>query len=87
MEVNEMDAQKKVTDFIKLEEGNIGRKSAVVTGAVLASTVIGAVLTQSAKAGDHCDGHDDHLDGCCEWHLNGWHTNCIGQCHTNNDNC
>jgi hypothetical protein len=32
MEVNEMDAPKKVTDFIKLDAGNIGRKSAVVTG-------------------------------------------------------
>jgi hypothetical protein len=48
-----MKLDKKVTDFIKLEEGNIGRKSAVVTGAVLASTVLGAVLTSPAEAGLH----------------------------------
>lgn len=56
-----MKVDKKVTDFIKLEDGNIGRKAAVVTGALLASTVVGAVLTvQVAEA--HCDANY-HTDG------------------------
>lgn len=60
-----MRISKKVTDFIKLEDGNIGRKAAVVTGALLASTVLGAVLTSTAEAGwCHCNlAHQ-------EWHLN-----------------
>jgi len=66
-----MKLDKKVTDFIKLEEGNIGRKSAVVTGAVLASTVLGAVLTSPAEAGLHCDyqAHNDY-----------WYSTCNGSC-------
>lgn len=74
-----MQVNRKVADFIKLEDGNIGRKAAVVTGALLASTVLGAVLTvQVAEA--HCDGwhwencHSDtpqHSDGYgCH---NNWH--------------
>jgi hypothetical protein len=56
-----MKLSRKVTDFIRLEEGNIGRKSAVVTGALLASSVLGTVLiaTVSTAEGyyDHCDEH------------------------------
>jgi hypothetical protein len=75
MEVNEMDAPKKVTDFIKLDAGNIGRKSAVVTGAALASGVLGAaLLSQMAEAGDHCDCH--YNNKCC-WHR----PNCDVRCH------
>lgn len=48
-----MKLNKKVTDFIRLEEGNIGRKAAVVTGALLTSGVLSTVLTtQVAQAGD-----------------------------------
>jgi hypothetical protein len=68
---------KKVTDFIRLEEGNIGRKAAVVTGALLASGVLGTVLTAKvAEAIPDCDPgethvhdlphvntHQDHYDG------------------------
>lgn len=54
-----MKVNKKVTDFIKLEDGNIGRKAAVVTGALLASTVLGSVLSvQVAEA--HCNGHQNY---------------------------
>jgi hypothetical protein len=52
---------RKVTDFIKLEEGNIGRKSAVVTGALLASSVLGSILTRPALAEPPCC-HNDHTD-------------------------
>jgi len=56
-----MGLKKKVADFIRLEEGNIGRQAAVVTGALLASTTIGAVLTSPVMA-DHCNGHYDHAN-------------------------
>ena len=57
-----MKISKKVTDFIVLEEGNIGRKAAVVTGAVLASSVLGlALTTEVAKAWyNYCDAHYDN---------------------------
>jgi hypothetical protein len=60
-----MDASKKVTDFIKLETGNIGRKSAAVTGAALAASVLGTVLLkpQTAEADPHQDAHSD-----CHYH-------------------
>jgi hypothetical protein len=48
--------KKKVADFIRLEEGNIGKHAATVTGALLASTILGAVLTQPVQA----------LPQCCE---------------------
>ena len=44
-----MKLSRKVTDFIRLEEGNIGRRSAVVTGALLASTLLGATLTAQVE--------------------------------------
>jgi hypothetical protein len=58
-----MKLNRKVTNFIRLEEGNIGRKAAVVTGALLASSVLGAVLTSTVEA-DHCNVHTDtaHTD-------------------------
>jgi hypothetical protein len=74
---------KKVTDFIRLEEGNIGRKAAAVTGALLASSVLGGVLasvvdTRIAEAyvdGIYCDEHlQDHTnyyDGHSN-HFQGW---------------
>lgn len=73
---------RKVTDFIKLEDGNIGRKAAVVTGALLASTVLGSVLTMPVVAQGHCDEYHSwpchsntpiHSDGynCHDyWHIN-----------------
>jgi hypothetical protein len=66
---------KKVTDFIVLEEGNIGRKSAVVTGAALASSLLGTVLlTPHTTEGyiDHCDGPPHYL-----YHMDGAHWNTI----------
>lgn len=71
-----MNVPKKVTDFIKLDAGNIGRKSAVVTGAALAASVLGMVLTtpQAVEAGPHCDCHVDHANHvpneCCYCHCN-----------------
>lgn len=51
-----MNISKKLTDFIALEDGNIGRRSAVVTGALLASSVLGGVLATPAEASFcHCD--------------------------------
>jgi hypothetical protein len=57
-----MKINKKVTDFISLEDGNIGRRSAVVTGALLATSVLGGVLTTPAEAAwCHCDiPHSNH---------------------------
>ncbi len=72
-EVKQMNVPKKVTDFIKLDAGNIGRKAAVVTGAALAASVLGAVLTApQAGAYDHCDCHADHTNtyhraGICDY--------------------
>lgn len=62
---------KKVTDFIKLENGNIGRKAAVMTGAALAASVLGALLTSPVEAG-HCN-----ID--CG-HSNYWYSTCGGGC-------
>jgi hypothetical protein len=45
-----MKLDKKVTDFITLDRGSIGHKSAVVTGALLASSVLGLVLTSEVEA-------------------------------------
>ena len=47
-----MNVPKKVTDFIVLEEGNIGRKAATVTGAALAASVLSTVLAQTVLAWD-----------------------------------
>jgi hypothetical protein len=53
---------RKVTDFIVLEEGNIGHKSAVVTGALLASSVLGLVLTaQVTEAQCWTNIHNNHF--------------------------
>jgi hypothetical protein len=68
-----MNANKKITDFIKLEDGNIGRKAATVTGALLASTVLGAVLVSTAEASWHCNYHDH---GYFPW---GQHRDCHGE--------
>jgi hypothetical protein len=59
-----MKLSRKVTDFIRLEEGNIGRKAAIVTGALLTSSVLGAVLISTVEA-VHCDMHMDD-----QWHSN-----------------
>jgi len=71
---------RKVTDFIRLEEGNIGRKAAVVTGALLASTVLGAVLASTVEA--HCnfhyDTHSDHYNHSDSGHAE--HENYPGVC-------
>lgn len=55
-----MNIKKKVTDFIRVEKGNIGKQAAIVTGALLASSVLGTVLTQQASALPCC--HDEHYD-------------------------
>ena len=74
-----MNVPKKVTDFIRLDAGNIGRKSAVVTGAALAASVLGAaLLSQTAEAYVHCDCHGNHSNS---WHVGGWCTH--GQSHFN----
>jgi len=72
-----MKVPKKVTDFIKLDAGNIGRRSAVVTGAALAASVLGTVLMrpQEIQAYPHCDCHGHtifHIGGWCYWaHFHG----------------
>jgi hypothetical protein len=53
---------KKVTDFIRLEEGSIGRKSAMVTGALLASGVLGMMLTTEAAEASTCPPDRTHQD-------------------------
>lgn len=50
-----MNVPKKVTDFITLDDGNIGRKSAAVTGAALAASVLGTVLQASVAEAALCD--------------------------------
>jgi hypothetical protein len=55
-----MNIKKKVTDFIRVEKGNIGKQAAIVTGALLASSVLGTVLTQQASAMPCC--HEEHYD-------------------------
>ncbi len=80
-----MKLNRKVTDFIRLEEGNIGRRSAVVTGALLASTVLGGVLASISEAknpswydechiNDHSDfsPHTDHYNGHTNTHYEDW---------------
>ncbi|RLF79248.1 hypothetical protein DRN32_05395 [Thermococci archaeon] len=71
-----MNVPKKVTDFIVLEEGNIGRKAATVTGAALAASVLSTVLAQTVLAWDHCDAHSDYYEPCC--HDQGAHSDCYG---------
>jgi hypothetical protein len=73
-----MNVNKKITDFIKLEEGNIGRKAATVTGALLASTVLGAVLTSPVEAACHCN--------VCGGHVNYWYSTCNGSCWMHHNN-
>ncbi len=79
---------KKVTDFIVLDEGNIGRKAAVMTGATLAASVLGTVLMapQEAQAYPHCDCHSNshshhvnHIPEWCSWH----HSNSYTDSHMN----
>jgi hypothetical protein len=66
-----MNVSKKVTDFIVLDEGNIGRKAVTVTGATLAASVLGVVLQTSvahaclcAHIDDHTNTHQDGYDDC-----------------------
>ncbi len=71
-----MKISKKVTDFITLEEGNIGRKAAVVTGALLASSVLGLALTDVAKAAQCLPGeyHGNNSGHSNDPHYNNyWH--------------
>ncbi len=78
---------RKVTDFIRLEEGNIGRKAAVVTGSLLASTLLGAVLTtQIAEAGG-CDEpfHNEHYNHINDPHTDIPHQNSTPHYHHCND--
>ncbi len=78
-----MNVNKKITDFIKLEDGNIGRKAATVTGALLASTVLGAVLVSPVQASwCHCDTSVPHSHGYFPWgqHMHVTHYNVSGEC-------
>jgi len=82
-----MKLKKKVTDFIKLEEGNIGHKAAVTTGAILASTVLGALLASPVQAGTPChcnyDAHSNWYSTCggaCWMHSDIPHYNVSGDC-------
>jgi hypothetical protein len=75
-----MSMKKKVADFIRLEEGNIGKHAATVTGALLASTVLGAVLTQPVYALPCCHDQsyphqDSHYNSHSNAHTNDSHNN------------
>lgn len=81
-----MKLNRKVTNFIRLEEGNIGRKSVVVTGALLASGVLATVLISIVPPAegyyDHCNEHTDsphvnHSQAHLDYHENcGWGCPC-----------
>lgn len=77
---------KRVTDFIRLEEGNIGRKSAVVTGALLASSVLGTVLasmTPTAEAYyDHCEIHTNYVPHTDHYNTHSEHYDGHGDYHS-----
>jgi len=69
---------RKVTDFIRLEDGNIGRKAAVVTGALLASTLLGATLTAQVEKAEAwynygCEPDEIHRNNF--YHTDNPHTN------------
>ena len=53
--MKEGNLKKKVSDFIKLENGQIGKKAAVVTGAILTASAISSLIAAPVKAENHCD--------------------------------
>jgi hypothetical protein len=57
-----MKTNKWIIDFIVFEDGNIGHKAAVATGALLASAMTSALLVSQAEAAScHCNHHDDFM--------------------------
>lgn len=80
-----MKLDKKITDFILLEEGSIGHKAAVSMGALLATGVLGAVLASPADAATcHCDvpaHYQYHWQGIIWYQMHGQaHYNVTGTC-------
>lgn len=84
-----MRASRRITDFIVLEDGNIGHKAAIAAGAILASTVLASLFAPVAEAHCNIDHHDDWYDPChynghgnyCWIHTNNnWHQDNAGQC-------
>lgn len=58
-----MSIKKKITDFVRLEQGSIGGKAAMVTGAAMAAVVLAAATdVGEAKAKGFCH-HTDILFG------------------------
>jgi len=49
-----MELKKKLTDFLAVEDGAIAKKSMLLTGAVLATSVLGGVVTASDQSADEC---------------------------------
>jgi hypothetical protein len=77
-EKNDMSIKKKVTDFVRLEQGSIGKKAAMVTGAAMVAGVLAAAVNVGeAKASPMACAHtnyDVHSDSLCSSHINA--TNC-----------
>jgi hypothetical protein len=70
-EINDMSIKKKVTDFVRLEQGSIGHKAAMVTGAAMVAGVLAATIeVPKAKASallctwahSHVLGHIDNYN-------------------------
>lgn len=80
-----MKTNKRITDFIILEDGNIGHKAAMAAGAILASTVLASLFAPAAEAHCNLNHHVDSVVPCpgysCAIHTNyNWHQNNAGQC-------
>jgi|GEM_PF-1147855 len=71
-----MKLNKKITDFITLEDGSIGHKAAMTTGALLASALTSVLLVSTAEASTcHCNYHEDRCNYICGPGQGGVHTN------------
>lgn len=65
----ELVLKRKLTDFLRVEDGSIARKSIVLTGAILATSALGEATAAVATC-SKCF--------CCHCHkVYGVHTNCV----------
>lgn len=67
-----MELENKLIDFLTVEDGSIAKKSMMLTGAILAASVLGEVA-HSATAGCDCG-------NCCPCHKEGTHSNMASNC-------
>lgn len=61
---DKVDIKKKISDFLLVEDGSISKKSLMLTGAVLMSSIMGAAI--SAEVGCPCDQHGNCPCGTIE---------------------